>query len=60
MELNGIKNLTISDFIEFAPFMKLPLREAVPKIKEYLVKRGLPESEHRHIASVVRALGLYR
>ena len=60
MKLDNLKNLTIADIIEFAPFMKLPMSEALPKVREYIAKHGLEEKDARCIAEVVRALGLYK
>lgn len=59
MELEAIKNLKISDLIEFAPFMGMKTSEALPMIKDFINKHGLSDKDIRCITSVVTAIGLY-
>jgi len=57
--LKQIAHLTIGDIIEFSPIMKLSIREAIPRVKEFSEKHKLSNDQIRDVGSIVEILGLY-
>ena len=57
--LKHLSHITIGDIIEFSPIMKLSLREATPRIKEFSEKHKLDHNQIKDICRVVKMLELY-
>ena len=60
LNLENISHITIGDIINFAPAMKLSIRDATPIVDNFMADHKLTDAEMKDVSRVVIALGLYK